>query len=188
VSDAADLVVALFDDGSVYLLSGDASAQFITRVGTPAGIGFLPDQSSLAIADGTSGLVSIMDGIAGSLATRASANAGSISGSLVLISPTLDGRALLVAGLGSTSIARINLNDLTVSLISVASSVSRIDRFGRGNEFLFSGASPDTALWMLAAGGPELQTAFAQPSISSASALATALPPVEPAVRGAGRN
>ena len=183
VTDAADLVVGLFDDGGVYLLYPGAAAQFVTRLGLPSGIAFLPDQSALIVADGAAGLVSVLDGVGASLQTRASVSVGPLSGTPVLVSSTLDGRTLLLAGLGSSSMVRVSLSDLTVSSISVPSVVSRIDRFGGGNEFLFSGASSDTALWILAAGGPELQTAFAQPhGISKVS------PRLRPEIVVVGRN
>jgi hypothetical protein len=185
VSDAGDLVAGLFDDGGVYLLS-QGSAQFITRAGTPAGIAFLPDQSSLALADGAAGTVVVIDGIGGSLATRATASIGTVSGSLILIASTADGKSLLLAGLGASSIVRVNLGDLSSSTLLAASSVSRLERFGNGNDFFFSGGGSGTALWILSAGGADLQTSFAQPF--SGTTLAINGVQINSTVRPAGRN
>ena len=70
VSDDGTLTAALMSDGRVLLLSATRTPQQIFQAGSPAGIGFLPNQAAVAIADGGAATVSVIDGLNGVPFTR----------------------------------------------------------------------------------------------------------------------
>ncbi len=186
VSDAGDLLAGLFDDGSVYQMGG-GSALLIARAGAPAGISFLAGQASLAVADGANQVMSVFDGIGGKLALRTQVSIAPMAGSNALVASSADGNLLLAAGAGDSRIVRVNLGDLSAGSIAVAAPVTRIERFGAGNEYLLGGGDT-SALWILSGGGAELQTSFAQPAAAGVSSAPVAGIAVDASFRVAGRN
>jgi len=156
LSDDATLPLVLGADGSVYLPSPNGTPRVVVRVGAPASLAFLPGQSSIAIADGLAGTISVLDGLAGSPTTRISIAApSSVVGGGLLLGASGDGRYLIAAAAGTSTANQIDLSDGSAQPLALQTPVTRLDRLRKDDVFLFA-ANPGEAAWMVQpySGGP----------------------------------
>jgi hypothetical protein len=163
VSDDGTLAVALTSDGRAFLLSSATAPQLIYQAGSPAGLSFLPDQTAIAIADGGSASISVMDGLNRTPFTRIMMRGPNLSGGSLLVQASADAQSLFVAALGGTTIYRADFADQTMRTLAVPAPLSRLERFRGGDSFLFS-ANAGEAAWLLFSNGSNLAAAFAQPT------------------------
>jgi hypothetical protein len=161
VSDDGTLTAALMSDGRVLLLSATRTPQQIFQAGSPAGIGFLPNQAAVAIADGGAATVSVIDGLNAVPFTRLTMPGPSLSADAVLVQSSLDGQSLFLAAHGGVSAYRIDLENRITQSMHVPAKFSELERLPGGDVFLFS-ANPGEAAWLLQFNGTNLSAGFAQ--------------------------
>jgi hypothetical protein len=163
VSDDGALSVALTSEGRAFLLS--PTPQLIFQGGSPSGLSFLPDQPAVAIADGASANISVIDGLNSTPFTRITMRGPNLSGRSILVRASSDAKSLFVAAVGDTSVYRADFADQSVRTLAIPTALSRLERFRGGDNFLLS-ANTGEAAWLLFSDGANLNAAFAQPTES----------------------
>jgi hypothetical protein len=163
VSDDGTMAVALTSEGRAFLLSSAPAPQLIYQAGSPAGLGFLPDQPAIAIADGGSANITVLDGLNRTPFTRIMMRGPNLSGGGLIVQASADAESLFVAALGETTIYRAGFADQSMRTLAVPAPLSRFERFRGGDNFLFS-ANTGEAAWLLWSDGSNLSAAFAQPT------------------------
>jgi hypothetical protein len=161
VSDDGTRASALMKDGHIFLLSPTQSPQLIFQADSPAGMSFLPDQQTVAIADGGAGTVSVIDGLNGVPFPRVVMPGPNLSGDAVLVQPSGDARSLFLAAHGGAVAYRVDLADRNVQSLIVPAKFSVLERL-RGRDLFLFRASPGEAAWLLLFDGENLSAGFAQ--------------------------
>jgi len=160
ISDDGAFPVVLTKAGDLYLLSPGGSRSLLMRTGSNSAIGFLASRASLVVADGAAGTVTVIDGLNASFSVRPPITGLSLSSGAVFMRGLSDGTAVVLAGSGSRTAYRVDLQDQSVRSLEVPATVSRMDPLS-GDAFLFS-ANPNQAAWILQADNGNFAAAFAQ--------------------------
>jgi hypothetical protein len=160
VSDDGTLPAVLTRTGEVYLILPGGSPSLIGRAGSPAGIGFLPSQAALAIIDGASATVTVVDGLNAQPLTRMVIPGPNLSGDAIFVQASSDGISLVFSVDGGQTAYLANLGDQSVHSLDVPAGFSMLERLN-GDIFLFA-ANPNEAAWLLFADGGNLRAGFAQ--------------------------
>jgi hypothetical protein len=160
ISDDGVFPVVLTGTGAVYLLQSGNAPALLFRAGSPAGIGFLPNQAVLAIADGSAARITVLDGLASQPFPRLILPGPTLAAGPLLVQGSTDGNSVIVSASGEGAAYRADLTNQSLSATNLPARVSRLDRLN-GNLFLFS-ANPGEAAWLLLADGASLRAGFAQ--------------------------
>lgn len=160
ISDDGTLAVVLTNAGALYRLAPNNSPEWLFQASSSAGIGFLPNQQVLAIADGAGSTITLLDGLASQPFLRMKLPGPALSGSAIFVQGSSDGNSVIVSAAGAENVYRAELRTQILSAIGLPTTVSRFDRL-QGDLFLLSANSGEAA-WLLLADGDNLRAGFAQ--------------------------
>jgi len=160
ISDDGTLPIVLTNAGALYLLAPDNSPAPVFQAHSGAGLGFLPNQQVLAIADGAGSTITLLDGLAGQPFPRVVMPGPALSGSAIFVQGSTDGNSAIVSAIGAENVYRADLTTQSLSALGLPTPVSRLDPL-RSDLFLLS-ANSSQAAWLLQLDGTNLRAGFAQ--------------------------
>jgi hypothetical protein len=160
-SDDATVAAALSSDGRVFLLSPSAVSRLITATAGPAAVCFLPNQTSMVVADSATGAIFVIDSFLQSPIARTVASLPNLSGTRILLQPAGDAKSVFVAAVGGKTAYQVHLSDQSVSTVDVPVQISLLERVRDGDIFLLSANAGDSP-WLLMSEGGDLKMGFVQ--------------------------
>lgn len=163
VTDDGQLLAVATGAGQVYLLSNSAGPWFAYAGSASLGIAFLPEQTTLAIADAASGTLNLASLSGGAPVLRAVTSALTVYGGETLVEASSDGSSAFVVASGSASASRIDLATGAMQSMALPAVATRLDRLADGESFVFS-AEPGHSAWFLNGANSGLQAVFATAS------------------------
>jgi len=166
VSDDGQLLAALTAAGQVYLLSGSTAPLLACAASPSAGIAFLPNRSTVVIADAGNGTMTLANMVNGVPVVQTVTGSLSSSGGETLVEASRDGASVFVVVSGGTSAVRVELLTGSMQTMTLPALATRLDRLRDGESFVFS-AEPGHAAWFLTGRGAGLQAVFAAAASSS---------------------